>query len=246
MSHPRVLLVEDDATVRQFVLKAVQSLELDVSACANADQARLSLAQGPFDLLITDLVLPDGSGLELVKEVLADGGTRRPKVVVYSGCLYASMREQLTALGVWRNLVKPSSQAEIEACVREALHLADWPDGPAVAQAVATGLLPHELAAIETYFDGDREFYQTFRVSCVEQFVVDVREGDAACLAHDAPTLRRTAHSLKSVLQTLGYADHSVCSRAVEQAAYQDHWEEAVQGWQDLRQRLINSFQLTP
>ena len=62
--------------------------------------------------------------------------------------------------------------------------------------------------------------------------------------AADPVTLRRVAHSLKSVLQTLGYADHSVCAKALEQTAQQRPWSEALAGWQDLRQRLVQSFGL--
>ncbi len=244
MRQPRVLLIEDDAAVRQFVLQALQPLELSVVPCASAAEARLALAAAPADLLFTDLELPDGSGVDLIREVLAPG-VLAPKVVVYSGGLYAAMRDHLNTLGVWRNLVKPSSCSDIEDCVREALGLANWPEGPTQVPAVMHGLPAHEQAAIETYFDGDQAFYRTFRQSCVEQFHIDVRDGDAACLAHDASGLRRTAHSLKSVLQTLGYADHSLCARALEQLAQQEPWEAALAGWQELRQRLVQTFQLS-
>ena len=105
-------------------------------------------------------------------------------------------------------------------------------------------LQPNELAAIDTYFDGDRDFYLVFRNASVEQFVVDIKTGDDACAAGDTATLRRTAHSLKSVLLTLGHAEHSACAKAVELAAQQPPWEQAVAGWADLRQRIVQSFGL--
>ena len=105
-------------------------------------------------------------------------------------------------------------------------------------------LQPHVLTAIDTYFDGDRDFYQVFLASSVEQFSADLKAGDDACAAGDAATLRRTAHSLKSVLLTLGYADHSVCAKGVELAAQQAPWEQAVAGWGDLRQRMVQTFDL--
>lgn len=108
----------------------------------------------------------------------------------------------------------------------------------------ASGLLPNELAAIDTYFDGDRPFYETFRQSCLQQFLVDLATGNAACQTRDAALLRRTAHSLKSVLQTLGHADHSVCARSVEEAAQNEDWSSAEPGWQDLCQRMVQTFSL--
>lgn len=108
----------------------------------------------------------------------------------------------------------------------------------------ADGLSPLELEAIATYFDGDRDFYRVFLGSCLTQFVVDVHEGDAAVAAADAATLRRVAHSLKGVLQTLGQAEHSLCAKGVEQACQFAPWEQAIAGWQDLRARLIGTYSL--
>lgn len=243
MHTQRLLLIEDDAPVRQFVLQALEPLSLEVVSCGRLQEALAALATSAFDLVFTDLELPDGSGLDLVRDLLAGTGIQPvPKVVVYSGGLYAAMRDHLLGLGVWRNLVKPSTRSEIENCVREALDMVNWPEGPSPAPSSSTALPAHELLAIETYFDGDAEFYRTFRASCCEQFKRDIQEGDEACDLGDAPRLRRIAHSLKSVLQTLGYADHSLCARAVEQQAQQKPWEDALAGWRELRLRIDRTF----
>lgn len=105
-------------------------------------------------------------------------------------------------------------------------------------------LLPHEAQAVETYFEGDTAFYLNFYESCVPQFVVDVAEGDAACQAQDTQVLRRTAHSLKSVLTTLGYDELAACAKAVEQAAQQEPWATAQLGWRGLREGLRQAFRL--
>lgn len=115
---------------------------------------------------------------------------------------------------------------------------------PTPASTQLRELQPHECLAVETYFEGDAVFYRSFYDSCVVQFVVDVAEGDAACQAHDAPVLRRTAHSLKSVLTTLGHEALATQAKSVEQAAQQEPWQAAVQGWCDLRAGLQQAFQL--
>jgi len=108
------------------------------------------------------------------------------------------------------------------------------------------GLTPEEAAAVDTYFDGDREFYLSFRATTLSQFVVDLREGDAACRAQDAAALRRVAHNLKGVLRTLGYDAHSACAREAEIAAQQTPWDAAEQAWLALRARLVQAFILQP
>lgn len=105
-------------------------------------------------------------------------------------------------------------------------------------------LLPHEQQAVVDYFDGDTEFYRVFRASAVQQFPLDLQEGDAAVQAGDAQALRRAAHTLKGVLLTLGHAELSACAKQVEQAAQQAPWEQAVAGWRELSARLAAAFGL--
>ncbi|MDX5359897.1 MAG: response regulator [Alphaproteobacteria bacterium] len=63
----RILVVEDDAMVRNYVVSALESLGYDVKACASADEA-IAIARhgGRFDLLFTDIVLPgETNGFQL-------------------------------------------------------------------------------------------------------------------------------------------------------------------------------------
>lgn len=242
----RILLLEDDAAVRRFVSMALMDLDAEVVECATVAEALAAMRERPVQLLFTDLTLLGESGTALIQALAKDPAlSPGAKVVVFSGGLHSAVREQLAALGVWRCLVKPASLAEIETCAREGLNLARSFEARPGSGVEAEGLAPHELAAIESFFDGDRQFYENFRDSCVKQFVNDISDGDMACRAGDAPALRRTAHSLKSVLKTLGYADHSVCAKALEDAAQSRPWDEALAGWQQLRERIARSFKLS-
>ncbi len=78
----------------------------------------------------------------------------------------------------------------------------------------------------------------------MQQFPVDLREGDAAVQAGDVQALRRAAHTLKGVLLTLGHADLSAFAKTVEQAAQQAPLYEAVAGWRELSARLVAAFSL--
>lgn len=240
----RVLLVEDEAAVRQWLRSALQGLPVQLQECSTVAQALQVLQTTSVDLLITDMVFPGESGLALVQYLypLWQEGVG-PKALVFSGAVHAAMREQLQSMGVWHCLSKPSSPSEVAAWVRQALGIATEapvPPPPEVLQRWS----PQELAAIETYFDGDAAFYDAFRVTCVRQFVHDLAEGDAACQAQDAATLRRTVHSLKSVLRTLGYPDHSMLARNLEELAQHGPWVQTEEGWQQLRQRMVQAFAL--
>lgn len=67
---PRILHVEDDPAMRQAVA-AMLGTAAEVSEAANLAEARQLLAHGRFDLVLLDLILPDGYGLELTRELNA-------------------------------------------------------------------------------------------------------------------------------------------------------------------------------
>jgi two-component system response regulator VicR len=70
-----VLFVEDDATIAMGVEYSLQQEGFQVSLAHRLDDARDLLKRQPFDLVLLDLGLPDGSGYELCKEIRAAGDT---------------------------------------------------------------------------------------------------------------------------------------------------------------------------
>lgn len=65
----KILLLEDDTALGNGIRLALQSPSVQLTLCRTLAQARSALAQSSFDLLILDINLPDGSGLELLEQV---------------------------------------------------------------------------------------------------------------------------------------------------------------------------------
>lgn len=65
----RILIAEDDATLGQGLSIALKSSDRVIQHVPSINKARAELAQTSFDLLILDINLPDGSGLDLLKEI---------------------------------------------------------------------------------------------------------------------------------------------------------------------------------
>lgn len=65
----RILLLEDDTALGSGIQLALQSPAVQVCLCRTLAQGKAEAAQNTYDLLILDVNLPDGSGLELLKEV---------------------------------------------------------------------------------------------------------------------------------------------------------------------------------
>ncbi|MCE1254381.1 MAG: response regulator transcription factor [Anaerolineae bacterium] len=70
-----VLFVEDDATIAMGVEYSLKQDGFQVSLAYRLEEARDLLKRQPFDLVLLDLGLPDGSGYELCKEIRAAGDT---------------------------------------------------------------------------------------------------------------------------------------------------------------------------
>jgi len=85
----RVLLVEDDATLRMLTTEVIEELDHQVTAVASAEAALELLPQGNHDVLFTDIGLGGMSGIELTRRALAMDPALR--IVVASG--YAFERE---------------------------------------------------------------------------------------------------------------------------------------------------------
>ena len=106
------------------------------SRCAGVAPAREALRQGPFELIITDLMMPGETGLDLLQH-LADHPAQRgaARVAVFSAGLTAAMQQRLDTFDVWRQLSKPISLTALEDCVRDAV-------GAASAPSLATSAAP--------------------------------------------------------------------------------------------------------
>ena len=63
----RILLAEDDNDMRRFLVKALQNAGYDVASFDNGLSAYNRLREEPFELLLTDIVMPEMDGIELAR-----------------------------------------------------------------------------------------------------------------------------------------------------------------------------------
>lgn len=215
--------------LRRFVELSLEELPVELSAHADADSAWPVLAAGGWHVLVTDLMLPGISGLELLERLAALPEAPPGRTIVFSAGLRAEARARLEALGVWRLLAKPVSAVALARSVSEAIEppqadvaAASGPaTGPASRPAPGprAGETAEQARAIDESFGGDAALFHAYRARCLQQFPQDLRDGDAALAASDAPALRRVAHNLKSVLLLLGEPDASALARRLETEA---------------------------
>lgn len=115
----RLLVVEDDNTIREFLTRALVESGFGVDASSLGKQAEKLALEGVHDVLIVDLTLPDMDGLELIQRLRAQG--------VNSPVLILSARRSVDerVLGLERGgddyMTKPFAVAELLARVRALL-----------------------------------------------------------------------------------------------------------------------------
>ncbi len=63
----RILLAEDDTSMREYLARALTRVGYDVSAVGCGTEAIPLLAAGKYDLLLTDIVMPEMDGIELAR-----------------------------------------------------------------------------------------------------------------------------------------------------------------------------------
>ncbi len=63
----KILLAEDDDDMRRFLVKALENAGHSVSSFAEGASAYEEIKQKPFDLLLTDIVMPEMDGIELAR-----------------------------------------------------------------------------------------------------------------------------------------------------------------------------------
>lgn len=67
----KILLAEDEDSVRAFLSRALQRAGFHVVTCANGYEAIDALEDGPFDLILTDIVMPGADGIEVARKASA-------------------------------------------------------------------------------------------------------------------------------------------------------------------------------
>jgi CheY-like chemotaxis protein len=242
-TRPRIVCVDDDASIRRFVGLALEDLPVEVLTCADAAAARALLRQGPVALLITDLMMPGESGFDLLASLMADPALRGGALLaVFSAGLNAATRGRLEGLDVWRELDKPVSVQALEDCVAQAVaHPPARPRPPTEEAAGASASADFSTAerhAIRDLFGDDAGLFKAFRDQALPQFVHDRHALAAALQAADWPAVHRQAHSLKGALATLGDQTGRTLAHTLEKAAAAADIAACRQAWPALDQHL--------
>jgi CheY-like chemotaxis protein len=122
----RILVVDDDPAIRRILDLMLTRRGHTVSVASDGAAALRSIRGDPFDIVVTDLIMPDIEGLQLIREVRSMPSP--PRIVAMSGGGRGAKHNYLEMamhLGASAILAKPFTQDELVAVIAEAVRAPD-------------------------------------------------------------------------------------------------------------------------
>ena len=116
---PRVLIVDDEASLLEFLSLFFEEEGYAVATAASMAGARARLAEGDYDLVLCDILMPDGNGIDLVREIKAED----PHAAVIVMTAYSSDKTAIEAMkaGAYDYIPKPFDVEELRVMAQKAL-----------------------------------------------------------------------------------------------------------------------------
>lgn len=154
MPRKQILLVEDEAAIRQMIRLALERDNYEIIEAADVAEALAVIAQRVPDLLLVDWMLPDQPGPELIKQLRAEEHTRSVPIIM----LTARAEEKYMLKGldagaddyIYKPLSLKNLHARIKALLRRSGTLNETP-----VQLLKSGILELDLQGLQASVNGE-------------------------------------------------------------------------------------------
>jgi DNA-binding response OmpR family regulator len=152
MTSARLLLIDDDARLTGMVGDYLRAAGFEVSTAGSLSAAREALSQGRFELIVLDIMLPDGDGLDFCRWLRGDPRWRHQPVLMLTARGEPLDRIVGLELGADDYLGKPFEPRELLARIKALLRRAQ--PQPAEDEVLRFGRLEIDLGARMARLDG--------------------------------------------------------------------------------------------
>ena len=139
MNRKAVLVVDDEADIRELLVVTLSRMGVDADTASSIEEARSALKERQYDLCLTDMRLPDGDGLAVLRHISENYGNTPVAVIT----AYGSTENAVAALkaGAFDYLPKPIKLEQLRPLIMSALKLPRTSPGRrASAGEVASGV----------------------------------------------------------------------------------------------------------
>jgi CheY-like chemotaxis protein len=122
MTPASILIVDDEADLRDLVIRVLEQAGYQATGAADGNQATRAVANGHFDVVITDLIMPERDGIQVINEL------RRKfpdvKIIAMSGGGHISREQYLRiakGMGAHAQLEKPFTNEQLLTTIQSVL-----------------------------------------------------------------------------------------------------------------------------
>jgi two-component system phosphate regulon response regulator PhoB len=151
-NQPRVLVVDDEAAIRDMIRFALQRANMEVLAAADAQEALLRISESRPDIILMDWMMPNVSGLELTRRLRKDSYTEDIPIIMLTARVTEDDKVAGLEAGTDDYVIKPFSPRELLARIRAVLRRSS----PANEQGqLAVGRLVLDTASRRVLHDGE-------------------------------------------------------------------------------------------
>lgn len=198
----RILVVEDDASNQLLIRRILDRWSCRYRLTADAREALIYLSREPFDLILTDLHIPEFSGYDLATQLRhsQDNPNRHTPIIALTAAVWPDERQRVLELGMNDMLTKPFSP--------DALHeiILKWTGKKDSGQAGTVSDMQSEQEGdsslksfryLYRFSQGDEQFIREMVEAFLEEAPQGLEEMKRAEAAKDWDGLYQTAHRLK-------------------------------------------------
>jgi PAS domain S-box-containing protein len=245
----RILVVEDNHTNRLLLASQLASLDYPADTAATCAQGMELWNKHRYSLVLTDINLPDSSGIELARQI-RNSETNRPEhtpVIAITANALAGDKEKFLSAGMDDYIAKPIELAALKEALEKWLHNAKtngetsgniFEEQPASTQD-ADCEPAFNVNALFKYLGDDPLLHQKITGSFLQKTPEALRRFNGAYQAKNRETIAMEAHKMSSSARTVGADAMAITCQSLEQSAEDFEWQEIG----DLITRLHAQFE---
>lgn len=152
MTTPRVMVVDDDADLRELICEYLTANGYEVCGAANSREMDVHLAQGEFDCIVLDLMMPEEDGLAILRRMHRPN---RPAIIMLSALGSDTDRIVGLELGADDYLPKPFEPRELLARLRAILRRSEREQSGRGESVLRFGRLEIDCDTYQVRLDGE-------------------------------------------------------------------------------------------
>ena len=114
ISAKKILIVEDDPVIREYLEQILNDLDYRVDSCSSGAEAMSKIPETCPNLILMDILLPDADGLTLCQKIKKDDETAHIPVIMISCLSDSDTLRNASSYGASDFIVKPFNQAELK------------------------------------------------------------------------------------------------------------------------------------